>query len=95
MCQTPHIHPLSLQIVARSMAKQGSGTIVNVSSQASMRALADHTAYCTSKGALDQLTRMMALESVILPVCTCPFPNDLTWLDALAGSGRWASESTP
>ena len=36
--------------------------IVNVSSQASSRAFADHTAYCVSKGALDQLTRMMALE---------------------------------
>merc|ERR1719230_1512447 len=38
------------------------GAIVNVSSQASMAALTDHTAYCTSKGALDHLTRMMALE---------------------------------
>jgi NAD(P)-dependent dehydrogenase (short-subunit alcohol dehydrogenase family) len=27
-----------------------------------MRALNDHTAYCASKGALDQLTRVMALE---------------------------------
>merc|ERR1712146_709373 len=27
-----------------------------------MVALTDHTSYCTSKGALDQLTRMMALE---------------------------------
>jgi len=33
-----------------------------VSSQASMVALKDHTSYCTSKGGLDQLTRMMALE---------------------------------
>jgi len=51
------------QAVARNMVKRGcGGSIVNVSSQASMVALPLHTAYCTSKGALDQLTRMMALE---------------------------------
>ena len=38
------------------------GAIVNVSSQASMAALPEHTAYCTSKGGLDHMTRMMALE---------------------------------
>lgn len=51
------------QIVARGMIERAQGgAIVNVSSQASMRALQDHTSYCVSKGALDQLTRMMALE---------------------------------
>jgi len=51
------------QIVAKGMIERGQGgAIVNVSSQASMRALHDHTTYCTSKGALDQLTRVMALE---------------------------------
>ncbi len=51
------------QVIARGMIARGSGgAIVNVSSQASSRAIRDHTAYCTSKGALDQLTRMMALE---------------------------------
>lgn len=51
------------QIVARGMIERGNGgAIVNVSSQSSMRAVQDHTTYCTSKGALDQLTRMMALE---------------------------------
>ncbi len=51
------------QIVAEGMiARAAGGAIVNVSSQASMRALPDHTAYCASKGALDQLTRVMALE---------------------------------
>eukprot|EP01137_Pigoraptor_chileana_P019742 Opistho-2@81189 len=38
------------------------GSIVNISSQASQRPLVNHTAYCASKGALDQLTRVMALE---------------------------------
>lgn len=51
------------QIVAQGMIERGTGgTIVNISSQASMVAIADHAAYCASKGALDQLTRVMALE---------------------------------
>lgn len=52
------------QVVAKDMVarKITHGSIVNVSSQASMVALDNHTAYCTSKAALDQLTRMMALE---------------------------------
>jgi len=51
------------QVVAKSLISRGSpGAIVNISSQASVRAFADHTIYCAAKGALDQLTRMMALE---------------------------------
>jgi NAD(P)-dependent dehydrogenase (short-subunit alcohol dehydrogenase family) len=51
------------QVIAKNMIdRQQPGAIVNVSSQASARALADHTTYCTSKAALDHLTRMMALE---------------------------------
>ena len=51
------------QVVARGMIERGDGgAIVNVSSQSSMRAVKDHAAYCASKGALDQLTRVMALE---------------------------------
>jgi L-xylulose reductase len=45
------------------MIEQGKGgAIVNISSQASVRALRDHAVYCASKGAIDQLTRVMALE---------------------------------
>ena len=51
------------QVIAKGMIARGNGgVIVNVSSQASTRAVKDHTAYCASKGAVDQLTRMMALE---------------------------------
>jgi L-xylulose reductase len=51
------------QGVARNMTTQNiQGSIVNVSSQASSRGFNEHTSYCTSKGALDQLTRMMAVE---------------------------------
>ena len=39
-----------------------SGSIVNLSSQASAAALKDHSIYCASKGAVDSLTRVMAME---------------------------------
>ena len=51
------------QAVAKGMVARGNGgAIVNISSQASMVALAEHTSYCVSKGGVDQLTRVMALE---------------------------------
>lgn len=51
------------QIAAQDMIARGEGgAIVNVSSQASKIGLRDHAAYCASKGALDQLTRVMAEE---------------------------------
>ena len=49
--------------VARSMvADKRPGSIVNVSSQASLVALEDHLYYCASKAALDAVTRVMCLE---------------------------------
>ncbi|XP_071391736.1 L-xylulose reductase [Centroberyx affinis] len=51
------------QIVARGMKARGTGgSIVNISSQASQCAFRDHTVYCATKGALDMLTKVMALE---------------------------------
>lgn len=51
------------QIVGMSMKKTGTGgSIVNISSQAAKVALANHALYCSSKGALDQFTKVMALE---------------------------------
>ncbi|XP_060027712.1 L-xylulose reductase isoform X2 [Erinaceus europaeus] len=51
------------QMVARGLKARGTpGSIVNVSSQASQRALTNHSVYCSSKGALDMLTKVMALE---------------------------------
>ncbi|ALE06902.1 short-chain dehydrogenase [Arthrobacter sp. ERGS1:01] len=46
-----------------SMIRQGNGgAIVNVSSQASLVALASHVSYGASKAALDSITRVSALE---------------------------------
>ncbi|NXI02533.1 DER reductase, partial [Pachycephala philippinensis] len=55
--------PPPSQIVARQMIAQGlPGAIVNVSSQASKRALRDHAVYCSTKSALDMLSKVMAME---------------------------------
>lgn len=51
------------QIVGRGMKARGQGgSIVNLSSQAAQCAFKDHAVYCATKGALDMLTRVMALE---------------------------------
>ncbi|XP_042823252.1 L-xylulose reductase isoform X4 [Panthera tigris] len=51
------------QIVARGLIARGApGAIVNISSQASQRAITNHSIYCSTKGAMDMLTRVMALE---------------------------------
>lgn len=51
------------QIVASNIKNRGKGgAIVNISSQASMIAIENHATYCASKGALDQLTKVFALE---------------------------------
>jgi 2-deoxy-D-gluconate 3-dehydrogenase len=50
------------QAVARRMVARGSGRIVNMSSQASVVGIVDHAVYCASKGGVNQLTRVMALE---------------------------------
>ncbi|NXX48515.1 DER reductase, partial [Tricholaema leucomelas] len=51
------------QIVARQMIAQGvPGAIVNISSQASKRAVRDHAVYCSTKSALDMLSQVMAME---------------------------------
>lgn len=51
------------QLAARAMIDNNiKGSIVNLSSQASVSALPDHVAYCMSKAAVDMLTNMAALE---------------------------------
>ncbi|KAK0168168.1 hypothetical protein PV327_001994 [Microctonus hyperodae] len=51
------------QIVGADLIKRKvAGTIVNVSSQAGQAAVRDHAIYCASKGAVDMLTKVMAVE---------------------------------
>ncbi len=51
------------QSVAKKMvAEKRPGSIVNVSSQASMKAIEGHTCYAASKAGMDMMTKVMALE---------------------------------
>ena len=50
------------QAVARGMVERGHGRIIHMSSQASVVGIEDHAVYCASKGGVNQLTRVMALE---------------------------------
>jgi NAD(P)-dependent dehydrogenase (short-subunit alcohol dehydrogenase family) len=50
------------QAAARGMVARGYGRIINMSSQASVVGIVDHAVYCASKGGVNQLTRVMALE---------------------------------
>ncbi len=50
------------QACGKIMLENGYGRIVNMSSQASVIGIRDHAVYCASKGAMDQFTRVLALE---------------------------------
>jgi L-xylulose reductase len=78
------------QVIARGMvARKSGGSIVNLSSQASMVGITDHAAYCASKGALDNLTRTMALElgphqirvNAVNPTVTLTPMGEMAWGD--------------
>jgi NAD(P)-dependent dehydrogenase (short-subunit alcohol dehydrogenase family) len=78
------------QQVARAwVARRHPGAIVNLSSQAAQAALADHASYCASKGALDALTRVMALElgpggirvNSLNPTVTLTPMGEMAWSD--------------
>jgi NAD(P)-dependent dehydrogenase (short-subunit alcohol dehydrogenase family) len=50
------------QAAGRHMVDRGYGRIVNMSSQAGHVGIRRHAAYCASKGGVEQLTRVLALE---------------------------------
>lgn len=50
------------QAAGRIMLEQKKGRIVNISSQAGAVGLRDHVVYCATKGGLNQVTRVLALE---------------------------------
>ena len=79
------------QIVARNMISRGaSGAVINVSSVGSKFGIPDHTAYCASKGAVDQMTRVMAAElgpqgirvNAVNPTVTLTPMGEMAWGDA-------------
>jgi NAD(P)-dependent dehydrogenase (short-subunit alcohol dehydrogenase family) len=84
------------QVVAGDLIARGQpGAIVNVSSIASTVAFADHAAYCASKGALDALTRVLALEwgphrirvNAVNPTVTLTPMGELAWSDPAKSAG--------
>lgn len=62
---------LCARAVIPGMLERGYGRIVNVSSGAAHRATPGWTAYCSSKAAVDQLTRTLALELEGTGVTAC------------------------
>lgn len=50
------------QAAGRVMVAQGSGRVIAISSQASLVGIRDHAVYCASKGAVNQIVRVLALE---------------------------------
>lgn len=50
------------QSAARSMARSGGGSIINVASQAGLVALPGESSYCISKAAVIHMTRVLAVE---------------------------------
>lgn len=50
------------QACAHAMVDRGSGRIIAISSQASLVGIRDHAAYSASKGGVNQLVRVLALE---------------------------------
>ncbi|WP_276169053.1 SDR family NAD(P)-dependent oxidoreductase [Zobellia alginiliquefaciens] len=53
---------VSQQAVRIMMEQKSKGTIINLGSNVSKRAIHDRTAYVTSKGGIDALTRSMAID---------------------------------
>ena len=86
---------ISQVVAAQLIARGQGGAIVNVSSQASKLGLRDHAAYCASKGALDQLTRVMALElgphgirvNAVNPTVTLTPMAEMAWSDPVKSAG--------
>lgn len=50
------------QAAGRIMLEQGFGRIINMSSQASVVGIREHAVYCASKGGVNMLTKVLALE---------------------------------
>ncbi len=50
------------QSAGRHMIQKGFGRIINISSQASLVGIRDHAVYCATKGGVNSLTQVLALE---------------------------------
>ena len=53
---------LCAQALAPQMIAQGWGRIINITAQSGVVGFSDHAAYCASKGGVNSLTRVLAIE---------------------------------
>ncbi len=76
--------------IAKSMIKNKiAGSIVNLSSQASIIGLKEHLSYCSSKGAIDSATMVMCMElgeynirvNAVNPTVTMTAMGKMAWSD--------------
>lgn len=62
MATNIHAYYLCAQRAARMMVKAGGGSIINIGSITATRSIRDRSAYITSKGAVESMTRALAVE---------------------------------
>ncbi len=96
------------QAVSKQMAKQGGGKIINIGSLGSFIGLAESSVYCSTKGAITQLTKTMALELAdkniqvnfvapgyfITPMTQGFYDDDehRNWIESRIPLGRWGTK---
>jgi NAD(P)-dependent dehydrogenase (short-subunit alcohol dehydrogenase family) len=73
---------LCARAVARYMKEQRYGRVINVASMLGLTGLAERSAYCSSKGGIIQLTKVLALEwapynVTVNAICPGPFATEL------------------
>jgi 2-deoxy-D-gluconate 3-dehydrogenase len=84
---------LLAQVLVPHMISQRMGKIINVSSQSGVVALDDHGAYGASKGGLNMLTKVMAVEwakhnvqaNAVCPTVILTPMGEMVWGDPLKG----------
>jgi NAD(P)-dependent dehydrogenase (short-subunit alcohol dehydrogenase family) len=73
---------LLCRAAAETLKAQRSGRVINISSTLGLVGMANRTLYCTSKGALSQFTRALALEwapftITVNAICPGPFETEM------------------
>jgi NAD(P)-dependent dehydrogenase (short-subunit alcohol dehydrogenase family) len=95
------------QAVSKQMKQNGGGKIINIGSLGSFIGLAESSVYCSTKGAVVQLTKTMAIEladsniqvnsiapGYFITPMTQPFyddPKHRAWIEGRIPLGRWGT----